>query len=87
MTSYTPLNIANIRNISLTFRYLPQYLRTPVNIYEFLLPPLISTNPHCPLLNPTAPLIINIYTMHVTCMPLFVDHAILVYWFIFNTNN
>ncbi len=52
MTPYTPLNIANIRNIIDLLQATLQYLLTPVNIYEFLLPPLISTNP---LLIPTAP--------------------------------
>ncbi len=33
------LNIANIRNIDLLLATPPQYLLTPVNIYEFLLPP------------------------------------------------
>ncbi len=63
---YTPLNIANIHNIDLIPATPPQYLLTPVNIYEFLLPPppllaLISANPHYPLLIPTArpPLNIN----------------------------
>ncbi len=51
MTSYTPpLNIANIGIIDLLPATPPQYLMIPVNIYEFLLPPLLSTNPHYPLL-------------------------------------
>ncbi len=49
-----PLNITNIDLIPATP---PHYLLTPVNIYEFLSPPLISANPHYPLLIPTAPLI------------------------------
>ncbi len=59
MTSYTPLNIANIHNIDLISTI-------PLNIFWILLismnsfyPPLISTNPHYPLLIPTAPLNIN----------------------------
>ncbi len=47
MTPYTPLNIANFHNIDL-FPLPPQYLLAPVNIYEFLLPPLISANPPLP---------------------------------------
>ncbi len=43
-------------NKQINSRY-PQYLLNPVNIYEFLLPPLISANTHYPLLIPTAPLI------------------------------
>ncbi len=39
MTPYTPLNIANIHNIDLIPATPTQYLLTPVNIYEFLLPP------------------------------------------------
>ncbi len=56
MTPYTPLNIAYICNIDL-LPATPKYLPTPVNIYEFLLPTLISTNPNYPLLIPTVPLI------------------------------
>ncbi len=60
MTPYTPpLNIANIHNIDLNSHYPPQYLLTPVNIYEFLLPALISANPNYPLLIPTATLNIS----------------------------
>ncbi len=55
MTPYTPLNIANIDRFNSC--YGPQYLLTPVNIYEFFLAPLMSVNPHYPLLIPTAPLI------------------------------
>ncbi len=58
MTPYTPLNIANIHNINLILLP-PQYRLTPINIYEFLLPPLISGNPYYLLLIPTAPLNIN----------------------------
>ncbi len=46
MTPFTPLNITNICNIDLLPATPPQCLLTPVNIYEFLLPLLISANPH-----------------------------------------
>ncbi len=40
MTPYTSFNIVNIHNIDLIpTPPPPQYLLTPVNIYEFLLPP------------------------------------------------
>ncbi len=54
-----PLNIANIHNIDLISTTPPQYLLTTVNIYEILLLPLISANPHYRLLIPIAPLNIN----------------------------
>ncbi len=57
MTLYTSFNITNIHNIDLIPATLGQYLLNPVNIYEFLLPPLISANPHYSLLIPTASLI------------------------------
>ncbi len=59
MTPYTPHNISNIHNIDL-IPPPPQYLLNLVNIYEFLLPPLISANPHYSLFIPTAPLISTI---------------------------
>ncbi len=58
-----PLNIANIRNIDLLpatpFNIPLPFSISPdsFNIYEFLLPSLISNNPHYPLLIYTAPLI------------------------------
>ncbi len=55
MSPYTPLNIANIHNIDLIPAIPPQYFLNPVNIYEFLLPPLITANPHYPLIIATAP--------------------------------
>ncbi len=45
MTPYTPLNITNIYNIDLIHAIPPQYLLTPVNIYEFLLPRLYLPTP------------------------------------------
>ncbi len=54
-----PLNIANIRYIDLLPCYPPQYLLTPFNIYEFLLTPLISTNPPLPSTHSYYPLNIN----------------------------
>ncbi len=57
MKPYTPLNIVNICNNDLLPTTPHQHLLTHVNIYEFLLPPLISTNPHYALLIPTVPLI------------------------------
>ncbi len=57
MTPYT-LNIVNIHNIDLIPATSLNIL-TPVNIYEYILPPLISANTHYPLLIPTAPHNIN----------------------------
>ncbi len=57
MTPYTPFNIANVHNIDLIPATPLNIFRLLFNIYEFLLPPLISANPHYPLLIPTAPLI------------------------------
>ncbi len=54
ITPYTPPLISPISIISTWFPLPPQYLLNPVNIYEFLLPPLISANTHYPLLIPTA---------------------------------
>ncbi len=51
----TPVNITNIHNIDIIPTTPPQYLQTPVNIYEFLLSPLISANPSTHSLIPTAP--------------------------------
>ncbi len=64
LTPYTPL-ISPISVILTYFPIRPQYLLTPVNIYDFLLPPLIYTHPHYPLLIPMAPLIsTNSYNPH-----------------------